>query len=61
MLLTFDRRYDKWEDLRQTEARCECCMSDAPYEFCCKNSCGEYDHCDTCKAKCRNTKKLCAK
>lgn len=61
MNLTFDRRYDKWENLRQSQARCERCMHDAPYAWCCKNQCGSYNYCEDCEAECRNDTKLCVK
>lgn len=31
---------------------CEC-MSDAPYDFCCKTECGEHEFCRGCKASSR--------
>lgn len=62
MKLTFDRRYDKWEYYRETQARCENCMYDAPHgEPCCKHHCGEYIWCDECTARCRTGNKLCEK
>ena len=62
MMLTFDRRYDKWERIRKSHERCESCMYDSPHEeSCCKHHCGEYTWCINCKAECRNTAKLCEK
>jgi hypothetical protein len=61
MTLTWDRRYDKWEDLRQSYARCERCMKDAPYAWCCKHHCGSWDYCKDCDAECREGIKLCVK
>ena len=62
MNLTFDRRYDKWAQIKQDRERCDTCMSDAPKgEMCCKHHCGEYSWCDECTALCRNTSKLCEK
>lgn len=61
MNLTFDRRFDKWEDLRAARERCDSCMYDAPYEYCCKNQCGGYTWCKDCEAESRDTSKLCEK
>ena len=62
MKLTFDRRYDKWEQIRKDRERCESCMYDAPNsESCCKHHCGKYIWCEECEAECRNTPKLCEK
>ena len=61
MKLTFDRRYDKWQQYKEYEARCANCMNDAPYDYCCKNYCGERGWCEDCEAECRNTPKLCEK
>ena len=62
MKLTFDRRYDRWEYIRQTRERCEECMYDAPAgETCCKHHCGKYTFCEGCTAKCREGNKLCEK
>lgn len=62
MTLPFDRRYDKWEEIRRSRERCESCMYDAPHgESCCKHHCGKYTWCEGCEAECRNTTKLCEK
>jgi hypothetical protein len=62
MKLTFDRRYeDKWEQLREDQLRCERCMQDAPYEYCCKNYCGKHTWCEGCEAECKNGAHLCEK
>ena len=62
MKLTFDRRYDKWAQIREARERCESCMYDAlDGEICCKHHCGEYTICADCKAKCREGNKLCEK
>lgn len=62
MNLTFDRRYDKWAQIRTDRERCESCMFDAPAsEKCCKHHCGTYPECDTCTAECRIGNKLCEK
>ena len=61
MKLTFDRRYDRWEFYKETEERCNVCMKDAPYEYCCKNQCGKFTFCESCNAECRTSKKLCEK
>ena len=62
MNLTWDRRYDKWEQHIKDRERCNTCMYDAPEEeLCCKHQCGEYSFCTNCKAKCRAGKKLCEK
>ena len=62
MNLTWDRRYeDKWEDLRAAQVRCEKCMNDAPYDWCCKNQCGQWSACEECEADCREGNKLCVK
>ena len=31
--------------------KCEKCMSDAPYYWCCKRECGEHEFCKDCTAK----------
>ena len=36
--------------------KCHECMKDAPYMFCCKCYCGEYEFCRYCKAGSRGTK-----
>ena len=60
MNLTFDRRYDRWAQIKADRERCERCMFDAPNgEPCCKHHCGKYSICETCTAECRNTMKLC--
>ena len=62
MNYTWDRRYDKkWDDLRTSTVRCHRCMDDAPYEWCCRYHCGEYESCKKCDAKCRVGKNLCVK
>lgn len=62
MLPIIKRYYDaKWKDLKASYARCTKCMDDAPYEYCCKNYCGERRWCKNCKAKCRTTIRLCKK
>ena len=62
MTLPFDRRYDRWEQIRRYRERCETCMYDAPRgEICCKHQCGKYTYCKECTAECRNTPKLCEK
>ena len=61
MTLTFDRRYDKWEQHKSARERCDSCMFDAPHEYCCKNQCGKFGYCENCEAQCRNTDKLCKK
>ena len=62
MNLTFDRRYDKWAQIRTDRERCESCMFDAPAgEKCCKHHCGTYPECNTCTAECRIGNKLCEK
>lgn len=62
MKLTFDRRYDRWEQIRRDRERCESCMHDAPHgEACCKHQCGKYTWCEGCEAECRDTAKLCEK
>ena len=62
MTMTFDRRYEKkWADLRAAQIRCERCMNDAPYEWCCKHQCGSWDYCKDCEADCREGRKLCTK
>ena len=38
MNLTFDRRYDRWAQIKADRERCERCMFDAPNgEPCCKH------------------------
>lgn len=61
MKLTWDRRYDKWEQMKQSYARCNECMPDAPHEWCCKNQCGQFAYCENCKASSREGTKLCEK
>ena len=61
MTLTFDRRFDKWEQHKSARERCDECMYDAPREYCCKNQCGKFAYCESCVANCRNTNKLCKK
>lgn len=62
MKLTWDRRRDdRWADLRASQIRCESCMNDAPYEWCCKHHCGEWYYCEECEATCREGNKLCEK
>lgn len=62
MKLTWDRRYeDRWEYLKDTYARCERCMEDAPYSWCCKHQCGKLEYCNDCHAECREGNKLCVK
>lgn len=60
MKLTFDRRMDKWAEIKASQERCENCMYDAPAgEMCCKHHCGEYKICEDCEASCREGMKLC--
>ena len=62
MNLTFDRRYDKWAQIKADRERCESCMFDASAgEKCCKHHCGIYPECNTCTAECRIGNKLCEK
>ena len=59
MKLTFDRRYDKWEELRKSRMRCERCMNDAPHEWCCKHQCGSWKECKKCTVQSHEGNKLC--
>ena len=60
--MTFDRRYDRWEQYKADRRRCEACMFDAPKdESCCKHHCRKYEKCKTCTAICRTGEKLCEK
>ena len=62
MNLPFDRRYDKWAQIKADRERCENCMYDAPAgEKCCKHHCGTYPECEICTAECRTGIKLCEK
>lgn len=36
--------------------KCDECMSDAPFNYCCKCECGEHEFCRGCEVKSRGTK-----
>ena len=62
MISMWDKRdEDKWTSLKEGQLRCKNCMNDAPYEWCCKHHCGQYDFCEICEAYCREGIKLCEK
>jgi len=44
-----------WEEFRNNgmieNNKCEKCMFDAPYKWCCKRECGEHVFCKDCNVK----------
>ena len=36
---------------------CKICMKDAPYEFCCRDECGEHEFCKGCNYRYNITEK----
>lgn len=41
--------------------KCEECMQDAPYKWCCKTVCMEIEVCKSCEAKCKEVVNECPK
>ena len=40
-------------DWRYVISKCDECMKDAPYTFCCRMECGEHEFCRGCEAEAR--------
>ena len=36
--------------------KCDECMKDAPYRYCCKTECGQHEFCRGCEAQSRGDK-----
>lgn len=46
-------------EVLENKIKCNECMYDAPYNFCCKQECNEHEFCKNCTAKCKHEIKKC--